>query len=210
MQDITRRYLVVCLLLAGAAVARPLVQRRAEAVEVPRWQTIPERVGRFRDEIVPPDRRTMEYLGALAMVARRYTDGVVTATVSAIFGTQWRSLHSPAGCYVAQGWSIVEQRRVDIPFEATHLHPGPLEAEELLVRRDGVERVVVYLFAYPGGTTASWVEQCWKTTKIGRGGIVVLAEATVPAGVQIGAVSAAVRELVARLYPYFVEHWYRG
>lgn len=211
MHGYAARFVTLCAMLTAAAAAtylRPHQRRVAESV-VPRWDGLPLQVSGWQGESVPVDRAIAEYLQADAMTARVYRKGDVTIAFSAVFGTQWRSLHSPAGCYPSQGWHTVRQQQITIDAPAGNPHPGPLHAEQLLVERSGAFRLVTYLYAYPGGTTSSWVQQCLQVARAGmaQGGIVIILES--PCSLDsTRRVDAAQRELLRALYPDVVKVWY--
>ena len=209
----TLRYIVLCLLLAGAAVAQhslPEQRAQTEPAFKPDWSTIPKEIAGWSDEDVPIDEEVARYLRAGAMLCRIYRKDGMTLSLSAVFGTRWRSVHSPVGCLFSQGWQVVKRYRTTIEPPKNCPHPGPLHAEVVIAKRDNTYKIVTYLYAYPGGTTADWVEQCLKITRGARkGGIVVIIECG--GGLdQINKISAAEAELLRAIYPYLVGGWYKS
>jgi len=175
----------------------------------PDWsRDLPLQIGPWQGRDLPTDEAVREYLAADTMLQRLYRRGERSLLVSAVFGNQWRSLHSPAGCYPSQGWQTVERRAAEVPAQGPLPHPGPLHAEELLVKRGEVHRLVLYLYAHPGGTTASWVEQCLKVARGGAaGGIVAIVDGECTPETRT-ATEADAFDLLARVYPYLVKDWY--
>ncbi len=212
MSGDTLRHLTVCLLLAAAAVAQHnLPEPTCEPVAEPDWSRVPRRLGDWVDEDLPVNKAVAEYLRAQAMLSRRYRKGDQELHVSAVFGTQWRSLHSPAGCFFSQGWQALKREQVTLPAPENCPHPGPLHAETMVVQQGNRYMAVTYLYAYPGGTTASWVEQCYRVTRGGarKGGIVIIVEGTTDLS-GIDRTLAAEAELLGLIYPHLVEGWYDG
>jgi len=205
------RYLIACGLLVFAGVGGLVVTRRQPKTHAaPDWaSTLPRQVGGWTGYDLAADKEVVEYLAADALLARRYVRAGRALDVTAVFGTRWRSLHSPAGCYPSQGWQVQQRRDIEVTPLSPLPHPGPLHAEKLLVKKADRYLLVLYLYAYPGGTTASWVEQCLKVARsgVGAGGIVLIVngECTPETAVQV---EGDARELVGLLYPYLVKHWY--
>lgn len=212
MRGYSVRYLVACMLLvaagfAGGALVR--LQPRGHP-SAPNWAiSLPRHLGAWTGRDLTAEKEVVEYLAADVLIARRYAKAGRALDVTAVFGTRWRSLHSPAGCYPSQGWQIQERRQIEITPDTPLPHPGPLHAEKLLVKKADRYLLVLYLYAHPGGTTSSWVEQCLKVARSGvrAGGIVLMVSGectpqTVPK------VEADARELVGLLYPYLVKGWY--
>ncbi|MBC7288014.1 MAG: EpsI family protein [Armatimonadetes bacterium] len=210
MSGYTVRYLIACGLLVAAAAVQRLLGSQSDVPAVrPDWSQLPRRVGEWQDEDLPVDKATAEYLAADAILTRLYHSGDKTVKFSAVFGTQWRALHSPAGCFPSQGWQIVGRSHVQIPAPEDCPHPGPLNAEVFVAKQGKKYAVVTYLYAYPGGTTANWVEQCYRVTAAGarRGGIVFIAEAE--AGLsEARQAQEAEAELIRGLYSDAVRVWY--
>jgi EpsI family protein len=162
-----------------------------------------------REEKVDPTIK--KYLAAEQMLARSYTRSGLRVGFSATFGTQWRSLHSPAGCYPSQGWQTISRRPVTIPFDGAPGFAGPLRAEELFVEKSQNYRLVLYLYVFPGGTTANWVEQCLRVARsgVGGGGVVLILDA--PASLESrGQVEKDLSDLLTSIFPHVVRGWGNG
>lgn len=212
MSNDTIRYIVACGLLGAAIVAQHLMPEPSPRATVkPDWSTLPREIAGWRDEDLPVNRAVAEYLRAQALLTRIYRKGSMAVEVSAVFGTQWRSLHSPAGCFFSQGWQAMKREQITIDAPGNCPHPGPLHAEILVLSQGHRYLAVTYLYAYPGGTTASWVEQCYKVTRGGteKGGIVVIFQALCNLA-DVNKMLAAEAELLRALYPYLVEVWYKS
>ncbi|MCX7598154.1 MAG: EpsI family protein [Armatimonadetes bacterium] len=212
MQRYTVRYLVACTLLAVVGLAGHALTRRQPQghVKPPDWaHTLPRHVGGWTGQDIAPDKEVADYLAADALLVRRYTREGRVVDVTAVFGTRWRALHSPAGCYPSQGWQIQERSEIEIAPLGPLPHPGPLHAEKLVVKQADRHLLVLYLYAHPGGTTASWVQQCLKVTSSrgASGGIVLIVNAEFTPQTE-SKVEADARQLVSLIYPYLVKHWY--
>lgn len=212
MQGYTVRYLIACTLLGASGLAQYGLTRRQPQAQVaaPDWaHTLPLSVGGWTGRDLVPDKEVADYLAADALLVRRYTREGRVLDVTAVFGTRWRALHSPAGCYPSQGWQIQERSEVEIAPGIPLPHPGPLHAEKLVVKQADRHLLVLYLYAHPGGTTANWVQQCLEVAKSGAasGGIVLIVNAEFTPQTESRA-EADARELIGLLYPYLVKHWY--
>ena len=212
MHRYTFRFVTTCLVLGAAAIGGYLSGLGAPSRHlVPKWENLPVEVGQWQGRQLPVDSQVVQYLEAEKMVRMAYRKENVLVVFSAIFGTRWRSLHSPAGCFSSQGWHTLQRREIEVEAAPGNPHPGPLHAEQLLVKRENEHRLVTYLYAYPGGTTASWVEQCLKVTRGGwrSGGIVVTLEGwCTPESFEV--MDRSQRELLQALYPEVVRTWYSG
>ena len=202
------RYLVVCVLLAAIAIAGHLAQRpvKKQTGSLHLFERVPVEIQGWRGEDAQVSQAVIEYLSPDAFLSRIYRKGELAITFTAIFAREWRSIHSPAGCYPNQGWHTIERKRILIRGNS----PGPAElhAEQLFVTRSGEYRLVMYLYAYPGGTTSNWTEQCMRIAAKGmrNGGMVIIEEAICTPD-RLEVVDQAERELLRLLYPYVVEVW---
>lgn len=212
MHGYTLRYLILCLVLLATALGGHLTAggRPAPAL-VPDWENLPLSLSGWQGRRAPVDPEVAKYLEAQAMVRLVYEKAGQTLFFSAVYGTQWRSLHSPAGCFPSQGWQTVDRRDVSIEAGPGTPHPGPLHAEQLLVKQQDKYLLVTYLYAHQGGTTSSWVEQCLKVAQTGMqsGGIVLILEGPCRPESR-HRVHKAEAELLRFLYPELVRMWYRG
>lgn len=209
MQRYPYRFLILCVLLLALSLAGYLVgQHEDSEAETLDWSQLPRAVAGWQGREQPEDPAVAEYLQADAMKSRIYHKEGLTVFFTAIFGTQWRSLHSPAGCFPSQGWLTVDRHATTIEAPPGASHPGPLHAEQLFVKQGNKHLLVTYLYAHPGGTTASWIEQCLKVAKSGmrKGGIVVILEGKCTPDSR-DAMDQAQRELLQALYPEVVRVW---
>ena len=213
MQSFASRYLVACCVLLVAvggsaylAKAKPHVRSRP-----PDWSKVPLNVGLWQGHEEKVDEQIKQYLAAEQMIDRSYVRGDARIGFSATFGTQWRSLHSPFGCYTSQGWQLVSRKEVAVDFEGVPGYTGPLHGEELLVEKNKDYRLVLYLYVYPGGTTSSWVEQMSRVarSKAGAGGIVLIFD-TAASVEGREAVGKQLESLVASIFPFMVRGWSNG
>ncbi|MCD6350970.1 MAG: EpsI family protein [Armatimonadetes bacterium] len=212
MHGYTLRYLVLCALLAVSAVAGHLASGRdvgQAGGSAPDWSDWPMHIDGWQGQQVPVNPETARYLQADAMMRVLYEKEGRKVAFSAIYGTHWRSLHSPAGCFPSQGWQTLERKPVTLPAPPDSPHPGPLQAEQLLVEKKGLRMLALYLYAHPGGTTSSWVEQCLRVARSGMkaGGIVIMVEAPCAAAGRQQAYDDELK-LIQALYPYVVRMWY--
>jgi EpsI family protein len=210
MRGYSFRFVTLCALLAlGAGAQYSLHGRRVSSPRLPDWSKLPRQIGQWRDEEVPVDADIAAHLQAEALLSRCYRRAGAKLCFSAVYGTRWRALHSPVGCYLSQGWRVVRREEIAIPLAHPLPHPGPLHAEEILAQRGGAYLLVTYLYAYPGGTTASWVAQCLRVAQgsPAAGGVLMMVEALCQPR-SLSWVAQAERELLAGLYPFVVEMWY--
>ncbi len=210
MQSFASRYLVACFVLVAAVGgtvylghARPHVKARP-----PDWSKVPLTLGPWQGHEEEVDEAIKTYLAAEQMIQRSFVNGDRRVDFSATFGTQWRSLHSPAGCYPSQGWQTVTRSEVSVPFAGIPGYLGPLHGEELFVEKNKACRLVLYLYVFPGGTTANWVEQMSRVARstAGAGGIVLILDA--PASVEARpAVEKDLYQLLTAVFPSMVRGW---
>jgi hypothetical protein len=188
------------------AKAKPHVHARP-----PDWSKVPLNVSLWQGHEEKVDQAIKTYLAAEQMIDRSFAKGDLKVDFAATFGTQWRSLHSPAGCYPSQGWQTLSRTEVSVPFEGIPGYAGPLHGEELFVEKSQNYRLVLYLYVFPGGTTANWVEQMSRVARstAGAGGIVLIFDA--PASVESRPVVAnELHELLADVFPFMVRGWGNG
>jgi hypothetical protein len=214
MQKDTRRYLIagiLLLLFAGLGQgARAL--RGGESVYHPDFSVVPLEIGDYKGKKLPDDKSMFSYLGAQAMEERMYVSPKREASLTLIYGTDWRSIHAPTGCYPAAGWNIVHNRVVQVPAPKDCPHPGPLEARVLDVSKDKDHELAVYCYARPGATSADWTLHGLKvaTGPRGAGGMIITLRT--PLGTEEDPASAekALCDLLVQIYPRAVSFWYAG
>lgn len=213
MQSFANRYLVACCLLVVSAGGTWYVSRERPHVTAkpPNWSQVPLTLGQWHGKKEKVDQAIKKYLAADEMISRTYTKNGLTVGFDATFGTQWRSLHSPAGCYQSQGWQIVSRHDVSVPLAGVPGFPGPLRGEELFAEKNKTYRLVLYMYVYPGGTTSSWTEQMSRVahSEAGAGGIVLIFDS--PASLQSrAAVDKQLANLLVAVFPYMVGGWGHG
>jgi hypothetical protein len=213
MQSDTRRHLIaLALLIAGGAWANLLWAGRAPEVTArPDFKAIPLQVAGLKGSVIPVEDRIFQYLGADAMEDFSYTNGQETVTLSLVYGTDWRAVHSPLSCLPQQGWQVNQRRMVELKTPAECPHPGPLNGQLLEASKpDGRHMLVLYVFAHKGGTTGDWVKQGWEVSKQprGSGGLMLLLSMPVPGTDSRDAESLLVKVLDG-VYCPAVAFWYR-
>lgn len=170
-------------------------------------RSLPLSVGRFQGRELPADDSVFAYLGADEMIDRVYVDqdAEQAAKVSVVFARGWRALHSPRACFTNQGWSVIEDRPVDIPVPAE-----PHEAVHgnlLVMSKQGSRMVTVYTFAAGTATTGDWLLHSLRMA-VGRGpagGALIVAVAAAADAGQDDAAAEAATVLVGSLYASLVK-----
>ena len=152
-----------------------------------------------------------QYLQAQAALSREYQRGDEPAVqLTVIYGTDWRTVHAPTGCYPAQGWQVVREEPADLPAGGGPAEP--LHAHFLYATKSGHGECALFLYAHPGGTTADWARQGWvvATGRPGAGGLVLIATTKVgPQSDEQTIVGARTRlaDLVTAVYGPVVGFW---
>jgi hypothetical protein len=213
MQTDTRRYLTVLatLLVCTALVQVARAKRGVEAVYRPDFSRVPMVVGKLKGTPQPVAESIYSYLQANAMEERLYTDGQREVRLVMIYGTDWRSIHAPTGCFPAQGWQIVHNRTVDPPAPPGCPHPGPLHARVLDTHKGDAHLLAMFAYARPGGTTSDWTTHVLKvaTGPRGAGGMIIILQTPIQ-GNDAQAAEALLSETLCSIYPSAVEFWYTG
>jgi len=196
--------------LAGVLTIRQM--RAADAGYKPTFSSIPDRIGEYTLHELELDPTVVNFLRPEAMREIEYSSETANppwVDISIIYGKDWRPIHSPLHCLSTQGWSIGSQEEITIDLPGDVPHPGPLVAKRLRVGKEGAEMVVLYVLAYPGGTTSSWPKFAYKvaTGRGGAGGVILMSRALVTAGERAVA-DAAAADTLARVYPGCVDFWY--
>ena len=207
----TRRYLVAgALLLAGAVAANLLWAGRApQAHYNVDFKSVPREIAGMKAESVPVEKRIFDYLGADAMDELEYTGPERSVRLSLVYGTDWRAVHSPLSCLPQQGYQVQDRRMVDLPAPPGAPQSEPLHGQQLLARRPSDALLVLYVFAYRGGTTGDWVKQGWAVSATPRGtGGLMLSLSTSVSGGNEAAAEQALREVLASAYIPAVSFWY--
>ena len=152
-----------------------------------------------------------QYLQAQAALSRSYQrEGEPAIQLTVVYGTDWRTVHAPTGCYPAQGWQVMREEPAELP--ASSAQSEPLHACFLYATKGGHGECAMFLYAHPGGTTADWARQGWvvATGRPGAGGLVLIAttkvgtESDEPA---IASARARLGDLVTTLYGPIVGFW---
>jgi hypothetical protein len=164
----------------------------------------------FEGREMENDPEDMAYLEADQMRTIWYGEPPDRAEVSLIYGASWRTVHTPEGCFPAQGWGVVWDRPVQIPTGDDAPHPGPLNAKLMRVERDNDAALVLFVFAHKGGTEADWTRHSWAvaTGPPGAGGLSLMITAAARPGKE-EEVGRRLRDLMSAIYPSAVKFWYR-
>lgn len=212
MRAHARRHLVaIGLLVLGIVAAEGARRLRPEATSwAVEFDRVPEVIAGEQRRELPYDRAVAEYLEADAMRTFAYGEGVDEVIVSLIYGKSWRTVHTPAQCLPAQGWSIISDEATLVPTVAELPHPPPVMGRVLRVERDGVAELVLFIFAHKGGTSADYAEHSLAvmTGPRGAGGLSLMLTTPVPAAAEEGAARARLIGFAGELYPHAVAFWY--
>lgn len=213
MHQDTRRYLIAgIVLLVGAGLTQAAQSLRGTEVGyTPDFSAVPMQVGEYKGERLDTNESIYSYLQANAMEERLYTgpDGV-PISLTMIFGTDWRSIHAPTGCYPAQGWTIVENKTVRIPAPDDCPHEGDLEARAVYATKGDRRQVALFVYARPGATTSDWTSHGWHvaTGPRGAGGMIITLRAT-PTTDDLQTEIKPLAALLRAVYPSAVAFWYK-
>lgn len=205
-----RRYLIAGLVLLlgagltqGARALRPTESRfKAD------FSAVPMELDGYKGEMVDVDAEVRKYLAADAMEQRIYRKDDRMVSLSLIFGTDWRSIHAPTGCYPAQGWQIVHDRAVDLPAPQGMEAQGPVHARLLEATKDKAREMSLFIYARPGATSADWTYHVARmmTGARGSGGLILILRTAPPPGEQRQA-EELLRTFLAGVYPKAVAFW---
>ncbi len=139
-----------CLLLAMAALPDWAIARGRQTVSPPPLASFPAEVGGLGSVAEPltADELNLEATTGGEILRRAYSRDRRTVWVALVSaGASWRVHHPPEFCYVAQGWTVLENRQT--------ADAGGQDYRELLVEHAGDRRVVQYWFTDGELTTAS-------------------------------------------------------
>ena len=206
MPQDARRYLAalaVVVVLGGAGEALRLSRDNAAHYQ-PDFAEVPMRIGDFQGRDLPVDQSIFDFLSAAGMLEREYRGPRGPVWLSVIYAANWRSVHSPMGCYPAQGWEVLDERPVEFPAQAGG---EPLHARLLRVKKDDQERLAIFSFAYKGGNTADWATLPFRVMlgPPGAGGLVFTL--STPALPDSSAALERLAEIFAAAYPPAVAFW---
>ncbi len=211
MSPITRRYLtaIMILVLTAAAVEGLRAISAAPAAYEPDFATLPMEIAGYQGQSREVDEFIRKYLGAEQMLERLYTGPDGWVTVSLIYGTHWRNVHSPVSCFPAQGWLIVTDDPIQVSPPANSPTSGPIHARLLRVTKNDQYRLAAFAFCHPGGTTSNWTYQGWKvfTGPRGAGGVIIILN-TEPTP-DLAAGQQRLKQFLATTYPHAVSFWYQ-
>ena len=211
MHQDARRYLVAAVVLLAAAglVQVAAALRGVEAKYEVDFSRVSMRIGEYKARRLPVEESIFAYLGANAMEERLYEGPERQIRLAMVYGTDWRSIHAPTGCYPAQGWHIVHNRAIELPAPADNPHPGPLHARVLEATKGDAHELALFVYARPGGTTSDWTTHGWKvaTGPRGAGGMIIILQSPITKRDVKGA-QDAMKQLLAAIYPKAVSFWY--
>jgi EpsI family protein len=131
-------------------------------------RNLPLTVGQFRGRELPPDESVFAYLGADEMVDRVYVDDEAeqAVKVSVVFARGWRALHSPRACFKNQGWSVIDDKPIDIPVSGQAQEP--IHGSLLIMQKGDSRMATAYTFVAGAATTGSWFLHSLRMA-VGRG-----------------------------------------
>ena len=214
MSAITRRYVValVAMVVTAAAVEGIRTISEVPAAYEPPFEQLPLAIAGYEGEELAVDESIFHFLGADAMLERLYSRPDSWVSMTLIYGAHWRNVHSPAGCYPAQGWLIVTDDPIEVPAPADSPTAGPIQARLLRVTKTEQQRLAMFAFCHPGGTTSDWTWQAMKVmfgqlfSQRGAGGVIIILN-TEPTPNPTAA-AARMNQFLAEVYPYAVSFWY--
>ncbi|HEY3398165.1 MAG TPA: exosortase-associated EpsI family protein [Armatimonadota bacterium] len=167
----SRRYLIAAalVLLLGSGGEYVRVTRVPPAAYHPTFAEVPLSIGDYQGKDVPIDESIYRFLAASGMLERRYEgpEGGVQMTI--LYASDWRSVHSPAGCFPAQGWEIVSDDPVSYDPPRGSGITSMLHARLLRLHKDDKWLMAMFSFAYQGGTTSDWSDEGMKVARGPRG-----------------------------------------
>jgi len=212
-QDARRHLVAIAALLvgiglaAGARLARP--ERASYTVD---FSAVPMRIAGMHGRQLPEDPEVAEYLEADRMRTIAYGEGDEQVTASLIYGSTWRTVHTPAQCYPASGWSVVWEEDTMISTREPLPHPPPLMGRVMRVEREAEAQMVLFVFAHKGGTSIDYAEHSWAvaTGPPGAGGLSLMISTPLAPGDTEEAARERLAAVAAELYPHAVAFWYQG
>ncbi len=210
MPPVTRRYLaaLVVMVVAGGVLHATRALSTAPPAYQPDFAALPLQIAGYDGEELEVNESIFRFLGADAMLERLYTgpDGWVSVTL--IYGAHWRNVHSPSGCYPAQGWLTVNDDAIEVAAPDNSPTPAPIEARLLRVIKNEQQRLAVFSFCHLGGTTSDWTKQGWQvaTGPRGAGGVIIILNTdSTP---DRPTAQQRLKQFLAEVYPYAVSFWY--
>ena len=198
------------MLLIGAGLTQAaMALRKTEAKYTPDFSKVPRVVGEYKAIEREVDQGIFEYLAADAMEQRIYEGPDDVISYTAIYGTDWRSIHAPTGCYPAQGWEMKENEVIKVPAPDDCPHPEPIEARAVYAVKGDAREISLFVYARPGGTTADWTSHGWNvaTGPRGAGGMIIILR-SYPTTEELKSAVRPLTELLRAVYPASVSMWY--
>jgi len=173
---------------------------------------LPLRIASLEGRDLPYDTEVAEYLEADEMRTIAYGEGPTQVVASLIYGASWRTVHTPAQCYPASGWSVVWEENTTIVPDVPLPHEGPVRAHLMRVEREGAAELVLFIFAHKGGTSVDYAEHSWAVASgpPGAGGLSLMLSTPVTGKDTEAAARKRLVAVAAELYPYAVAFWYPG
>ncbi|NLO07156.1 MAG: exosortase-associated EpsI family protein [candidate division WS1 bacterium] len=211
MRSNARRHLVaIALLLVGIGLT--YAARRARPVDViyhPDFDAIPLQIGELEGRPMATDEEVRQYLEAELMHTIAYGDQPREVIANVIYGTSWRSVHSPAQCYPASGWHVAWQRPITLPPAGDAPHEEPITAELMRVDRGGESLLVLFVFAHKGGTSTDYVSHSLAvaTGPPGAGGLSLMLSTRLLEEEEQA--RERLIEVASGIYPHAVAFWYK-
>jgi len=191
--------LVTLLIIAnGAGWTISIRHARAPAVDLD-VSAIPVSFDGWQGTDVPQSEAVKQALAGDALLRRMYKRDDVAIDFWAVFGRDWRDLHSPEGCYLAGGWTIIGGRDVDIP--ASGAPDGELHGRLFEARKNGEKLVALYLFATKQDTMPNRARLGWSLLKPGDDSYGLLIHAATIADDGEIRAAAEVTEFTQAIYP---------
>ena len=210
MRSNAGRHLVAALvlLLAIGIATGARYMRPDQAGYTPDFSGIPLELAGLEGQRLETDEELKQYLEADVVETLAYGTGREQIVANIIYGASWRTVHSPAQCYPAAGWAVIEETETIIPTAAPPPHDGRVKGTLMRVARDEAALHVLFVFAHKGGTALSYTDHSWAvaTGPPGAGGLSLMITA------QPFDTEEKVRErlmlFAGELYPHAVAFWY--
>lgn len=158
MEGLMKRVVALSGFFAVAGAVFLALPNRAESPVDEQWmkEHAPEVVGdyRFERSVEDPlisykaDDQTYELLNPFGIVSRRYfnSEGKRFDMVL-IAGNDKENFHDPHVCFRAQGWTFVEDRKVNVPTKTR----GNIPATFALIENKGIRSATLFFYRGPKG-----------------------------------------------------------
>lgn len=212
MSPDARRYLIALgiLVVFGAVAHAVRVNRVPEAIYQPDFSAIPRQVGEYQGRDVPVDESIYKFLAAAGILERVYEGPGGAVRLTVIYAPDWRSIHSPAGCFPAQGWEVITDDEVTYSPPPDSPVQKPLKARLIRLHKDDHWLLALFSFAYYGGTTSNWAEEGYRVAfgPRGAGGLVITLNT--PVQPNLRAAAERISHIFVETYPAAISFWYEG